>query len=493
MRKEKAKKSAARSMRLRYGVMSTLLLIAVLAAVIGVNILVTRLEKTHAWQTDLSFNRQTSYDEITKAVLKDSDRDVHAYMFIDDEPLCDLLDRYAAATPHFTWEKANLTVSPGLVARFTSELQEESVTSDSIVFYCEATDRWRTVTADHLLTTSYDEEGNVQITGLNYENAITNAIRYVTADEPQRILVLQGHGERTQDDVVNLTELWDRAGYDVWGYAFSTAETELKPSDLLVILAPTKDLSSTEYAKLLDFTEQGGCLLMSFDPETPFEKMPNFTALLTLYNMHPLEGVVYAAAADTDTYYQNSRNWLFPAMEYAEPTIPMIQNGATRTLLVNSRAFEIPGEVDYVYTEAVLSMDEDARLVPLSRTEAPNPIPTESDPAGPFALALLTKRITGDGNAAISRAFVIGSTGTLINGPEQALDLWAGIDTEELILRVTDMLFGGVSLDAGIVARAAVRPSLSVESHSVGTLAVFMLPALVAAAAVVVLGIRRRK
>ena len=491
--KKRAEKKAAPRRRLRYGLLSTLLLAAMLALLAGANILVTGLEQRNAWRADLSFNRETSYGEITEAVLAKLDRHVHAYMFIDDEPLCELLNRYAAATPYFTWEKANLAVSPGLVAKFTSALDEESVSGDSIVFYCEETDRWRTVTADQLLTAAYDEEGNIQVTGLRYENAITNAVRYVTADETRRILVLQGHGEKAQDDVVNLTELWDRAGYDVWGYSFNTAETELTPADLLVILAPSRDLSDAEYAALLDFTEKGGCLLMSFDPETPLEKMPNFTALLTLYNMRPLEGVVYAAADETDSYYQDRRSWIFPAIQYAEPTIPMIQNGTPRVLLVNSRAFAMPGAVDYVYTDAVLTVDEGARLVPLSRTAAPNPIPASTDPAGPFALALMTKRITGDGNAAISRAFVIGSTGTLVNDPDQTLDLWAGIDTEELILRVTGVLFGGDSLDAGIVSKAAVRPSLTVESHAAGTLAVFMLPALVAAAAVVVLGIRRRK
>ena len=182
MRKQTSKNTPHHA-RLRYGLVSTLLLLAILAVLTGANVLVTGLEKKNAWRTDLSFNRQTSYGEITAAVLQNLDRDVHAYMFIDDEPLCELLDRYAAATPRFTWERADLAVSPGLIAKFTSTLTEESVTSDSIVFYCKETDRWRTVTAGQLLAASFDAEGNLQITGLRYENAITNAIRYVTAEK----------------------------------------------------------------------------------------------------------------------------------------------------------------------------------------------------------------------------------------------------------------------------------------------------------------------
>ena len=166
--KKRAEKKAAPRRRLRYGLLSTLLLAAMLVLLAGVNILVTGLEQRNARRADLSFNRETSYGEITEAVLAKLDRHVHAYMFIDDEPLCELLNRYAAATPYFTWEKANLAVSPGLVAKFTSALDEESVSGDSIVFYCEETDRWRTVTADQLLTAAYDEEGNIQVTGLRY-------------------------------------------------------------------------------------------------------------------------------------------------------------------------------------------------------------------------------------------------------------------------------------------------------------------------------------
>ena len=169
----------------------------------------------------------------------------------------------------------------------------------------------------------------------------------------------------------------------------------------------------------------------------------------------------------------------------------MLQRGEAVTLVINSRAFAGPESADYVFTDTVLSSGSGSVLVPLNRAESGRPALTGDEETGPFALALYGTRITEDGYA--SRAFVTGSTGALINEPDLETDIWAGIDTEELILRVTDTLFGGASLDAGIVARAAVRPALSVRSHTAGTLAVFMLPALVLAAAVAVLGIRRRK
>ena len=481
--------SLSRSVRLRYGAVSTLLLIAVLAVLAGVNILAQHLEKRNAWKADLSFNEAVSYGEITAEVLRGLDRDVHAYMFIQDEVLCELLDRYAAATDHFTWERANLSLSPGLAARFRSELAEESASSNSIVFVCEETGRWRTVTGDQLITVTYDENGEAQLSGLRYEGAITSAIRYVSADTAPRILILQGHGEKTQSETVYLTELWNRSAYDVYGYSLNARQTTLEPSDLLVILSPASDLTEAEYATVHDFVQHGGCLLMSVDPETPIGAMPRFAELMRVYGMIPLDGAVYAARQDRDSYYQELRGWLFPRMEYTAATIPMILNGDTDVLLVNGRAFAEPSETGT--TEVMLRSAPDARLIPLSRAASGDPEDDPEDETGAFPLALVCTRITEAGYA--SRAFVIGSTDTLLNAPDSDTDIWAGIDTEELILRVTDALFGGASLDAGIVARSAVRPALSVRSHAAGTLAVFMLPALVLAAAIVILGIRRRK
>lgn len=490
MAKQKTGKTGS---RLRYGAVSTILLIAALAVLLGANILAQRLEKRNAWKVDLSFNAATTYGEITAEALAALDKDVHAYMFLKDEVFAELLDRCAAATPRFTWERADLTLSPGLQARFSSELTEDSASSDSVVFYCEETDRWRAVTSDQLVSVSYGEDGESQVSGLRYENAVTSAIRYVSAETAPRILVLQGHGETTQTEMVYLTELWNRSAYDVYGYSLNTTQTTLEPTDLLAILSPTSDLTDDEYQRIQTFANQGGCLLFSVDPQTPLDQMPNLTALMRMYGFIPLDGMVCAGETDPDSFYQNRRSWLFPSMQPSSATNTMIQNGNTTTLMISSRGFEDPQDMSasYIYTDTVLSANGSARLIPLERANSDSPDVEEDDRSGPFALALLSSRITEDGYA--SRAFVIGSTGTLTDDPDLELDLWAGIDTEELILRVTGYLFGGASLDAGIVARAAVRPSLSVNSHRAGTLAVFILPTLVLAAGVVALAVRKRR
>ncbi len=488
--RRQVRKDTPRLARLRYGMVSTLLLIAVLAVLAGLCILVQRLEKKNAWKADLSFNAQTSYGQATEAVLAGLDSDVHAYvLYQEDQVLFDLMDRYAAATPHFTWERTDLTLNPGLAARFRSALPENTIDVNTIVFWCESTNRYRVVRYDQLITWTYDSEGELEVTGLRYESAITSAIRYVSSGSVPRILILQGHGEMKEEDAELLAYLWDSNAYDVYYYSLNTTQTTLRPDDLLVILSPTADFSDAEYAQILEFTRQGGCLLIACDPSTPVAAMPNFTQLLRLYNFSPKEGIVYAEENETATYYAPYRNYLIPALQYTEITAPMVQSGSTGLLLPDSRAFAVSGDTDnYVVTDAVLSSGSGSYLVPYARASGDGTARADTDEGGPFALALLSKRVTEDGYASISRAFIIGSSPALTDA-----SVYARTDTQEFILRITDTLFGHPSTDVGIMAKDAVRPQLSARSHGAGTLAVFMLPAAVAAAAVVVLSARKRK
>ncbi len=482
----KTKNGAPR--RLRYGLTSTLLLLLGLAVLAGGNVIAQRLERDRAWKTDLSFNAQTSIGEVTRAVLDGLESDVRAYvLYQNDAVLFDLLDRYAAATPHFTWERTDAALNPGLMARFRSALPENTVDTNSLVFHCERTDRYRVVRYDQMVSLAFDDEGSWAVSGIRYESAITAAIRYVSGDTVPRILILQGHGEPGPEETALLTSLWESNAFDAESGTLNAFD--LRSGDLLAILSPLADLTDAEYARVLDFTRDGGCLLISCDPETPVASMPNFEALLRLYNFSPKPGIVCAAEDAQDGYYAPYRNWLIPTLQPSEITAQMLQSGAGTLLLPDCRAFAAPADTDnYAFTDEVLSSGEGSYLVPLSRAAGTGIARAEGDETGPFPLALLSKRITEDGHASISRAFVIGSSSALLDPA-----VYAMTDAQEFILRVTDTLFGHASADAGIMARDAVRPELSARSHAAGTLAVFMLPALVAAAAVVVLGIRRRR
>lgn len=453
--------------RIRFGALTWALLAAALAVTVGLNILVTRLEKDRGWQRDLSFNGVTSYGAVTEQVLRDLRHPVRAYLvYEDDLELQALLDRYAAASPNFSWEPVDLSLNPGFLTRYRTETQETSVGMDSIVFDCEETGRFRVVSSRDFQLYTYDDAGNLQFTGrVNYENAVTYAIQYVTRETSPRAVILHGHGEMNEEETEALAYLLSRRFYRVVYASLDAQQLTLGEDDVVLILAPDKDISSAELDRLTAYAEAGGSFVFVIDPETPTEDMPNLCALMRHYGMEPLANLV--TAADGDACYDGNPYFLIPAVQRTEVTEPMAQNGGALLLLPYASAFATPETADpYVYTDVMLTGGQE-------------------ESGASYALALLGMRITQQGMA--SRAFAVGSSSAMTD-----TGVYARTDNRELIVRVMGWL-AGESEFLGIEARDAVRPQLSARSVDPGTAAVFMLPVIVAAAAVTVLWIRRRK
>ena len=488
MKKKRDRAPFWRNPRLRYGSLSTLILCVALAALIVLNAALTDLEKKHGWRADFSFNALTTQSETTLRVLEALPYPVHIYALYqkgnEDLPLMELLDRYAAASPQVTWEQADVTLKPGLLTRFHSEVTGESVTNDSLVVFCEATGRWKALSYADFMSLSLNLElGSYEIAGLAYEAKITSAIAYVTRDAIPRIIVAQGHGELDAAGSAVFAELLEGNYYDVqYG---RLAEFELSPDDLVALLSPVSDLTDGELAALTDFTERGGSILFTCDYSDPVSRMPNYAALLRSYGFLPKEGVVVASASEPDTYYDNMRINLSPYMLPGKITADLT-GGYSTLLLTGCRAFETPGETDAGLTVTpVLSSGYGAYLHDLT-SSALSLDQQDGDEMGPFALALEATRITASGNA--SRAFVLGCSTLLTSAQIHAMT-----DAQEFILRTAQFLLDAQPTDLGIMAKTAVRPALSARSYSLGSLLLVALPMAVLAAALIVLLPRRNR
>ena len=480
----------AKKQRRRYGALSTAVLAVVLAALVGLNLLADTLERRYAWRVDASFNGVTTQSEVTREVLRELPYPVHVYALFprgqEDGPLLELLTRYAAASPLFTWEQIDPSLNPGLLTRFRAATEEETITSNCLVVWCEATDRWKVLTYDRFLGSSYSaEDGEYTFSSLNYEGPITAAVRSVTAGGSTRVMMLAGHGELDESATGALTSLLGANGLDVYGFTLRTSEANLQPDDVVAVLSPQRDLTDEELSQLMAFADAGGSLLLTCDFTDRLAQMANWKALMRYYGFLPLEGVVIASAEEPATCYQNNRMYLIPAMEATEITQPMLQNQTDTLLLPGSRGFEIPQTADAgLTTDVVLRSSDKAYLRDLNdgRLSLER---QENDAGGPFALALMAWRATASGN--ISRAFILGCSSLLTSG-----DVYAMTDAQEFIVRVMSFLRKGESMDLGIVAKTALRPQLSPRSTFPGLLAAIFLPVLVGVAALIVLGYRRK-
>ncbi len=467
--------------------MNTGMLILLAAALLAVNISVTLMEKRYGWRGDYSFNGITTQSRITQETLRDLKYPVHVYALFsrgqEDAPLMELLDRYAAASPLFTWEQSDPGLNPALLTRFSTGTQ--SVSADSMIVYCEKTNRWRILEPTDFISLGMDTEtGAYTYAGYTYERAITNALVYVNQEEIPRITVIQGHGELDGSTLQAFDGLMTDNHFEVVYQDLSDAAYTPDPEELIVFFSPLRDLSETELNKLIAFAERGGSLLFTCDYSDPVEEMPNYTALLRSYGFLPMEGIVVADGADVNSYYNNIRIDLIPEMQRTDVTMDLVASGADTVLMPGSRAFESPGETDRNLTLlSVLQSGETSYLKKVHLNMATMER-EEGDRTGPFSLALQAQRVTGEGF--VSRAFICGSSGMMTE--EQ---IYAMTDARELIIRVAEYLTGQSRTILDIEARSALRPALSARSNGLGSLIVTIMPLGVLLAAAVVLWRRK--
>ena len=111
---------------------------------------------------------------------------------------------------------------------------------------------------------------------------------------------------------------------------------------------------------------------------------------------------------------------------------------------------------------------------------------SDEDEQGPFALALQARRVTEDGY--VSRAVVLGCSTLLTSAQVHAMT-----DAQEFIIRTVEFLLDTQPVDLGIMAKAALRPQLSVNALTLGSVLLVALPLVVLAAAFLILWPRRNR
>ncbi len=481
--------SFLRNPRFRYGSLSTVLLCLFLAVLVGLNGLFTALEKRYGWRVDYSFNAVTSHSETTETLLEGLDKAVHIYALYErgseDLLLFELLDRYAAASDLVTWEQKPLSLNPTLVNRFAGATSDNAVTADSLVVFCEETERFRVLDATNFLTVSVDyDTGKWAPNQLTYESSITSAIAYVTQDIIPVVYMVQGHDELDEDVTVALADLLRGNHYDV-RYAALSQIPGLSPDDLLVFMAPVRDLTDSELTMITEFANQGGSLLFACDYSDPIAKMPNYRALLRSYGFLPMEGVVVADKEEKSTYFDGNRTVLFPQMQPSDITFDLMLNNASTLLMSTARAFETPENTDNsLNVTPMLLSGEGSYLRSLTGSASLTRQP--GDPEGPFALGLEAYRFSATGD--VSRAVILGSTAALTSEYYYAMT-----HAQEFIIRTMEYLVDSAASNLNIMARSAVRPALSANALNLGSAILAALPLSVLAAAIFILYPRRNR
>ena len=404
MSKNKKIKTGAKA-----GAYSAVLTVIVITAAIIVNLIVAAIPTVYT-KIDTSANSVFTFDKKTEAFVSSLSQDVTVYHVVEsgaeDKYLSEILERYSQMNSHINVKQIDPAKSPSFIAKYT----EESLASNSLIvvsgerykvvpfseiYYIYCSDFGQAM--DYETFAQYYSYYQYQGVSLNYtevfagENAVVSGIDYVTTDSLAKVYILTGHGESAL--VADLTKWLDYQNYSAesldlteqTGNIDGSTKVNAVPSDagIVIINAPTSDISEAELESLTNYVKAGGKLLVSTNYAST--KHTNLRALAAAYGLDISTNVLF----ETDTSYYSG--YAFNVI--AHIGTHSIVSGATSVGMPSAHGIKIAETMpEGMSATKLLYTSDSAYAKPLDYVaDSSTYAKAEGDIDGPFALGVLVE------------------------------------------------------------------------------------------------------
>ena len=358
-----------------YSLAATVIVLAILAAV---NVLASALPKALT-QRDISSAKLYSVTSNTKVVVNALEKDVTIYWIVqadkEDAIIENLLGKYESLSEHIEVVKKNPDIYPTFAEQYTSK----QVQNNSLVVVCGERSRFIGYEDIYLYdpnmsTYSYD----VSFDG---EGAVTSAIDYVVNEDQPKMYVLEGHGEAELPSAFR--EQIERDNIEIGMFSLLTADAIPEDAAVILIYAPSSDISTEEKDLLSEYVSSGGKLMVMAGP-TEDGTLTNLYGILADYGVEAADGVV----VDTDRghFAFQAPYVLLPDIAGSEITDPLIEENyyAIMPIAQGLTVQEDTGEA----TVAELLTTSEASFSKIAGYALSSYEKEEGDIDGPFALAV---------------------------------------------------------------------------------------------------------
>ena len=338
----------------RNGSYSVGLTVIVIAIVIVLNLVVGQLPES-VRNIDVSSTKIYEISDTTTELLDsledDIDMTVLAVQDETDDRITTFLSRYGALSDHINIEWVDPVLHP-------SALTEYDASENTIVVSCEATGKSTTVSFDDILVPdmySYYYYGSTSYTEFNGEGSLTSAVNYVTSDVQKMIYQTTGHGEGTLSTTV--TDLMDQNNYSLSELNLLMTTSIPEDCDLLLMYAPTTDLSDSETEMLKNYLAEGGKVMILLG-DTNATDLTNLESILEEYGIQAADGYI----ADPQRCYQGNYYYIFPELSLSGDMADGI--ASEMVLLTNTHGMTLTDPArDTITTTGFMSSSDGAYAV----------------------------------------------------------------------------------------------------------------------------------
>jgi ABC-2 type transport system permease protein len=396
------------SRSLKYGSLSVILVVAVAAILILLNVMITTMQDKGIIKTkfDLTSNKQFSIGSTTKDILKQLNKDVDVYGLFDigqmnsDSQLKQIketlsqYEQYSHIKIHYEDPDKN----PGLIKTLdptgTKGIQKQD-------FVIKSGNKLKVLSYSNIFQDITDQSTGQSTGQYSFigEQSFTGAIKYVSAEKTPAIYFTQGHNEGTiENNYASLKSFLETNNYDVKSINLTTESKVPEDTEILIIASPKSDLTATERDKITEYLKNGGNAVFLFDSLETDVSLKGFETILANYNV----GLNY------DKVKENSSGSFYPGNNYA--VAPAMSSNAiipsdiqlAQLLLVNSRSLKVlKNAKDYITVTPLLSTTDQAVGEQINKSK---------DSIGPLDLAF---GVENQGFAKPSKILVFGNAAFL--------------------------------------------------------------------------------
>lgn len=341
--------SSAGKKRFRRGAFSAGVTALAVAMVVIFNLIVAQLPDS-VTQFDMTDSGIYNITETTTAYLAGVTDDVEIHVLSDedsvDSRIVRFLGKYQELSDHLSVEYVDPVAHPAVLSKY-------GVENGAVVVTCQATGRQESFSISDII--GYDQlaylyYGQYTETDFDAEGLLTSAIDGVLSGAARTVYCTTGHDEASLS--ADTAELLKKSHMAVEEVNLLTNNGIPGDCDLLLMLAPARDLADDELTMLQDYLTKGGQVVYCMADQAL--SLPNFEALCADYGMTAAPGLI----ADTQRYYQDNPFLFFPLVDSAADAAGTLTGDAT-ILFYGSRGMTLTEPVrDTITVTSFLNTSE---------------------------------------------------------------------------------------------------------------------------------------
>lgn len=471
------------------GTKTAVLILIIVAAFIGINLGMQKLELT---PIDFSQEKLYTLTDESKERVKNIDKDVNIYFvgYSDDDSTVDLAKQYKKANEKIIAEAVDATSRPDLAEKYGIESGSEGI-------IVECGDKSKVLTSSDLVTYDTTTYETISIA----EEKLTSAILSVTSNKIPKVYFLEGYSEFSlNQNMYYLSMYLENEINEVDTLDILSVGKVPDDCDTLVITTPNKDFDDVATNAIIDYINSGRNILWLNGAVTTQKDMPNVNKVLEMYGVNPFEvGII--RETDSSKMVSGSQDLIIPEIQYSSLTKDLYNT--TGVIMVNATKINIDTdkleELNVTKTDLALASE-----LSYFRTNFNNQASnaTSDEETGTFIVgAELEKTIKEaneeNGESAVTSKMVIYGENYFITDYQLSQNSQYGAIqlayNKDLVLNSIAYL---VDREEDITTRKStgtVTYTATDEQDSIIKVIIFTVPALIVLAGIIVWQIRRRK